>query len=190
MAKSVIPAKAGIQKSTGFRVKPGMTNCIRLMSSCMAPGIIIFILMLTGIFSSEGLAQKPMPGGPLTIALSAEPPGLDPTTNPAATIKRVVTYHLFDSLLKVNRKGGVVLALAKGYEVSKDGKQYTFHLPGGVKFHDGKPLTAEDVKYSFERLLDPKTAAPNRKYYEGIESIEAVNPLNIKFKVKKYDYDR
>ena len=153
----------------------------------LRPGIIIFILMLTGIFSSEGLAQKPMPGGTLTIALSAEPPGLDPTTNPAATIKRVVHYNLFESLLKVNRKGEVVLALAKGYEVSKDGKQYTFHLPGGVKFHDGKPLTAEDVKYSFERLLDPKTAAPNRKYYEGIESIEAVNPLTIKFKVKKYD---
>src|SRR4030042_6413161 len=89
----------------------------------LRPGIIIFILMLTGIFPSEGLAQKPMPGGTLTIALSAEPPGLDPTTNPAATIKRVVHYNLFERMLKVNRKGGVVLALAKGYEVSKDGTQ-------------------------------------------------------------------
>ena len=64
-----------------------------------------FILSFLGMVSSEAAAQRPTPGGTLTIALSAEPPGLDPTTNPAATIKRVVHYNLLEGLLKVDRNG-------------------------------------------------------------------------------------
>jgi len=149
--------------------------------------LIFFSLILGGIFSSEALAQKPIYGGTLTIALSAEPPGLDPTTSPAATIKRVVHYNMLEGLLKVDRNGKVVPALAKSYNISKDGREYTFHLYQGIKFHDGSPCTAEDVKFSFERLLDPKTAAVNRKYYMGVESIQVINPLTVKFKVKKFD---
>lgn len=149
--------------------------------------LISFSLILGGIFSSEALAQKPIYGGTLTIALSAEPPGLDPTTSPAATIKRVVHYNMLEGLLKVDRNGKVVPALAKSYNISKDGREYTFNLYQGIKFHDGSPCTAEDVKFSFERLLDPKTAAVNRKYYMGVESIQVINPLTVKFKVKKFD---
>ena len=155
-------------------------NCLRIF-------LIFFSLILGGIFSSEALAQKPIYGGTLTIALSAEPPGLDPTTSPAATIKRVVHYNMLEGLLKVDRNGKVVPALAKSYNISKDGREYTFHLYQGIKFHDGSPCTAEDVKFSFERLLDPKTAAVNRKYYMGVESIQVINPLTVKFKVKKFD---
>lgn len=155
----------------------------------MCPGLllIVFALGLFCLFCSEALGQKPVHGGTLTIALSAEPPGLDPTTSPAATIKRVVHYNLLESLLKVDRNGKLVLALAKSYKVSKDGKEYTFSLHKGIKFHDGSPCTAEDVKYSLERLLDPKTAAPYRKYYLGIESIQAIDPLTVKLKMKKFD---
>jgi peptide/nickel transport system substrate-binding protein len=144
-------------------------------------------LALGGFFTAEALAQKPTPGGTLTIALAAEPSGLDPTTNPSAAIKRVVHYNLLEGLLKVDRNGRVVPALAKSYSVSKDGKEYTFVLHSGVKFHDGNPCTAEDVKFSLERLLDPKTAAPYRMYYEAIESIQAVDPTTVKFKMKKVD---
>jgi peptide/nickel transport system substrate-binding protein len=149
--------------------------------------IIFLILGIFGFFSSGAFAQKPVYGGTLTIALSAEPTGLDPTTSPSATIKRVVHHNLLESLLKVNRMGKVVPALAKSYHVSKDGKEYTFYLHPGVKFHDGKACTAEDVKFSLERILDEKTAAPYRKYYVGIESIQVVDPLTVKIKVKKFD---
>jgi peptide/nickel transport system substrate-binding protein len=94
---------------------------------------------------------------------------------------------MLEGLLKVDRNGKVVPALAKSYNISKDGREYTFHLYQGIKFHDGSPCTAEDVKFSFERLLDPKTAAVNRKYYMGVESIQVINPLAVKFKVKKFD---
>lgn len=151
-----------------------------------------FFLVLSGMvlgmmFSPEALAQRRTTGGTLTIALSAEPPGLDPTTSPAATIKRVVHYNLLESLLKVDRGGRIVPALANSYSVSRDGREYTFTLHKGIKFHDGSPCTAEDVKFSFERLLDPKTAAPYRMYYEGIEAIQVVDPLTARFRIKKYD---
>ena len=148
---------------------------------------VIFALGVPGLFSSVALAQNPVYGGTLTIALSAEPPGLDPTTGPSATIKRVVHYNLLEGLFKVDRSGRVVPALAKSFQVSKDGREYTFRLHKGIQFHDGKPWTSADVKYTFERLLDPKTAAVNRKYYEGIESIQTVDSLTVKMKMKRYD---
>ncbi|MDP3039745.1 MAG: ABC transporter substrate-binding protein, partial [Deltaproteobacteria bacterium] len=101
--------------------------------------LIFFGLILWAIFSSEAHAQKPIYGGTVTISLAAEPTGLDPTTNPSAAIKRVVHYNLLESLLKVDRNGRVVPALAKSYSVSKDGKEYTFVLHPGIKYHDGKP---------------------------------------------------
>jgi peptide/nickel transport system substrate-binding protein len=149
--------------------------------------LIFFFLVMGGVLPSGALAQKPTPGGTLTIALAAEPSGLDPTTNPSAAIKRVVHYNLLEGLLKVDRNGRVVPALAKSYSVSKDGREYTFNLHSGIKFHDGTPCTAEDVKFSLERILDPKTAAPYRMYYESIESIQAVDPTTVKFKMKKVD---
>ncbi|MBP1716537.1 MAG: transporter substrate-binding protein, partial [Deltaproteobacteria bacterium] len=149
--------------------------------------LIVLTLSLGVVLVEKALAQNPTSGGTLTITLSAEPPGLDPTTSPAATIKRVVHYNLFEGLLKVDRTGKVVPALAKSYTVSKDGREYTFTLHSGVKFHDGKPCSSEDVKFSLERILDPKTAAPYRMYYEGIEAIQVVDPLIVKIRLKKYD---
>ena len=147
----------------------------------------LFSLSLCWILPLDAQAQKPTYGGTLTIALSAEPPGLDPTTSPAATIKRVVHYNLLEGLLKVDRNGKVVPALAKSYRISKDGKEYIFTLHPGIIFHDGQPCEAEDVKFSIDRILDPKTAAPYRMYYEGIESVQVVDPLKVKIKLRKYD---
>ena len=161
-----------------IQAKRGKWMGLFLLFSCLVMG---------GFFTSEAMAQKPVPGGTLTISLAAEPSGLDPTTNPSAAIKRVVHYNLLEGLLKVDRNGRVVPALAKSYSISKDGKEYTFVLHSGIKFHDGSPCTAEDVKFSLERLLDPKTAAPYRMYYESIESIQAVDPTTVKFKMKKVD---
>lgn len=146
-------------------------------------GILFFIFSLW----SNARAERAIYGGTLRIALSAEPPGLDPTTNPSATIKRVVHYNILEGLVKVDRYGKIVPALAKNYQISKDGREFIFHLHPQVKFHDGKPCTAADVKYSFERLLDPRTAAVQRKLYEGIAAIEILDPLTVKFKLKRFE---
>ena len=127
---------------------------------------------------------KPVYGGSLTIAQSVEPPGLDPTTATSAAIPRVVYGNVLEGLVRIDRNGKIIPALAREYNISKDGKEYTFILKKGVKFHDGKPFDAEDVKFTFERLMDPKTNIPNIKYYRDIESVEVVDSHTVKFKLK------
>jgi len=129
-------------------------------------------------------AQKPVSGGSLTIAQGVEPPGLDPTTATSAAIPRVVYSNVLEGLVKIDRNGKIVPALAKGYKISKDGKEYTFVLKKGVKFHDGKPFDAEDVKFTFDRLMDPKTGTAHPEYYRDIESVQVVDNYTVKIKLK------
>lgn len=76
--------------------------------------------------------------------------------------------------------------LAKEWSVSKDGNTFEFKLRDGVKWHDGKPLTLEDVKFSFDAIMDPKDkykTAHMKPYYENIKSVEIQAPNIIRFKV-------
>lgn len=63
--------------------------------------------------------------------------------------------------------------LAEKYSVSKDGRTYTFVLRAGIRFHNGRALTAQDIKYSLERTLNPKTQSPGQSFYLGIQGAKA-----------------
>lgn len=141
---------------------------------------LAFVLLTTATYAQPKLAS----GGSLTIAQGVEPPGLDPTTATSAAIPRVVYGNVLEGLVRIERDGKIAPALASEYRISKDGKEYTFILKKGVKFHDGKPFDAEDVKFTFERLMDPKTNIPNIKYYRDIESVEVADSHTVKFKLK------
>jgi peptide/nickel transport system substrate-binding protein/microcin C transport system substrate-binding protein len=76
--------------------------------------------------------------------------------------------------------------LAEKWEISKDGKVFTFFLRKDATFHDGKPVTAEDVKFSFDAIFEPKYKAANLiPYYENFEKIEIVDTHTLKFHVKQ-----
>ena len=75
--------------------------------------------------------------------------------------------------------------LAEKWEISKDQKTFTFHLRKNAFFHDGKPVTAEDVKFSFDAIFEPKyEAAHLRPYYEGLAKVEVIDPYTVKFTAK------
>ena len=143
--------------------------------------VFLTILLLVTIAYAQ---PKPVSGGSLTIAQGVEPPGLDPTTATSAAIPRVVYGNVLEGLVRIDRNGKVIPALASKYTISKDGKEYTFLLKKGIKFHDGKSFDAEDVKFTFGRLMDPQVTIPNRRYYQDIESIEVTDPHTVKFKLK------
>jgi peptide/nickel transport system substrate-binding protein len=130
-------------------------------------------------------AAAPVPGGTLTIAVPDEPPGLDPTTSPAAAIARIVYNNLLEGLVKLNMQGEVIRALVQQYSVSIDGTAYTFTLRPGVKFHHGRPLTSEDVKFTLERNRDPATGHPHRAYYEDIQEIKIVDDRTFRIALRK-----
>ncbi|MFC1908262.1 ABC transporter substrate-binding protein [Chloroflexota bacterium] len=74
---------------------------------------------------------------------------------------------LFSGLVRLDRNLKVVPDIAERWGISEDGTVYTFHLRKGVKFHDGKQVTAQDFKYSWERALDPKTESNKASTYLG-----------------------
>jgi len=149
---------------------------------CLA--FLTFFLLANLSHGQTKAEPKPVYGGSLTVAQGVEPPGLDPTIATSAAIPRVVYGNVLEGLVRIDRTGKIVPALARDYKVSKDGKEYIFHLKKGVKFHDGKSFDAEDVKFTFGRLMDPQVTIPNRRYYQDIESIEATDAHTIKFKLK------
>lgn len=110
--------------------------------------------------SSNG---EPQSGGTLTRALIyGDPQNLDPVIRSHGTGTSMVTWNIFEPLIRYDAiKGEYVAANAESWELSEDGTVYTFKLKKGVKFHNGREVTAEDFKYSLERLVNPKTASPN-----------------------------
>jgi ABC-type transport system substrate-binding protein len=98
---------------------------------------------------------EPKPGGTLRYAtLDLGELNLDPGF--AETIKQAeMVYNLYDGLVRFGEGTDLHPALARRWSVSHDGIKYTFYLREGVKFHNGQPLTAHDVKASFERMLQP-----------------------------------
>ena len=113
-------------------------------------------LVLLLVVCAAGAA--PAPGGTVTIGLDQEPPTLDPHATPSAVTYQI-TANLAESLLYENQDGRILPWLATGFQVSADGKSFTFSLRNDVTFSDGAPLDGAAVKWNFDRIVDPHFAA-------------------------------
>src|SRR5262249_50315104 len=96
--------------------------------------------------------------------LQGEPDNLDPNRSSFATEGAVIS-RVFEPLLDFDKDLKPVPAAATGYDVSPDGKTYTFHLRQGAKYSDGQPVKAQDFEYSFKRILNPDTAAEYASFF-------------------------
>ncbi len=120
-----------------------------------------------GASSSPGNTNLPpaAPGTALTLP-GAEPPTLDPAlAGDASSVEYIV--EMFSGLVTLNDKLETVPDLAQKWEISPDGKTYTFTLRQGAKFHNGKDVKAGDFKYSLERACNPKTESTIADTYLG-----------------------
>ena len=117
---------------------------------------------------TESYTTEDKMGGTFYGRLGANPPDLDPAHSTDTTSSRVIR-NVFDGLVQYNEKLEVVPAIAKSWESSEDGTEWTFKLKEGVKFHNGREVKASDVVYSFSRLLDPETKSERAWLFENVE---------------------
>jgi peptide/nickel transport system substrate-binding protein len=131
------------------------------------------------------LQDTPKPGGVLKIATDTDPVGLDPMISSAYSTA-IVTEHVYGSLMQYDKELNEVLPdLAESVEISEDKLLYTFHLRQGVKWHDGMPFTADDVKFSIERQKNPDTGSPNAYMYAEVAEATVVDPATVQVRFNK-----
>jgi peptide/nickel transport system substrate-binding protein len=113
----------------------------------------------------------------LVLGMTLEPPSLDPTSAAAAAIGEVVHYNILEGLTKINVDGSVTPLLAQDWSETPDGTSYTFRLRKGVTFSDGKPLTGEHVKFSFERAkAEGSTNKAKKAVFDNISRVTVSAP--------------
>jgi peptide/nickel transport system substrate-binding protein len=144
-------------------------------------------LGLTAASLAAGHAGAQAKKDSLVMAMTLEPPGLDPTIAPAAAIGEVVHYNIFEGLTKIAENAQVEPLLADGWTVSPDMKVFTFKLKSGVKFSDGTAFDSADVKYSFETYAGEKSTNKRKAVFTNIASIETPDPLTAKITLKNSD---
>lgn len=127
-----------------------------------------------------GAAWAQTRGGTLVAAWEQEPVGLDPHVTSARSSFQILE-NVLDTLVEMDDGLNIVPALATSWEVSDDGTVWTFQLRDDVVFHNGRAMTADDVVYTYERLLDPETGSGNAYKLVGSPSIEALGPTTVQF---------
>jgi len=148
--------------------------------------LVVAIFALTIVVSAQAPAVSDTV---LVVAQSQDVQSLDPPqvgSRPEANI----AHHLFSSLYGIDIDGNIYPVLADSYEVSEDGKTYTFSMKEGLTCHDGSPLTADDVAYAFNRAADPENAftgnTPGFVFASmGFESAEEVSELEVAINISR-----
>lgn len=139
--------------------------------------------LLTG--AALALASvAPMPpamaqvAGKVTIAMQSDIPSLDPTID-TSPLGQNVRLNVYDQLTEISADGTVIPRLATSWEASADALTWTFTLRENAKFHDGKPVTAEDVLWSYSKIM-ADTKSPVRTYLSKIKSMEKLSDHKIR----------
>jgi peptide/nickel transport system substrate-binding protein len=120
----------------------------------------------------------------LRVGFVDPPQGFDPALAVVGASHQVIDL-VFSGLTKLDANADPQPDLAESWTVSDDGKIYTFKLRQGVKWHDGEPLTADDVVFTFKRLMDPKTGYPYSTQVESFADVKAIDPTTVELTLSR-----
>jgi len=149
--------------------------------------IILFLLLSISILPNGALGEKitkgkekPVFGGTYRRPLEFMPRTLDPAL--LADIYSVtIIQQLFDGLVQFDQNLNVIPSIAKSWKISHNGLTYTFFIKEGVKFHNGREVTAVDFVYSFSRIIDPKTKSPATHLLEKVSGFKEFQAGKINY---------
>ncbi|QPC88106.1 ABC transporter substrate-binding protein [Mesorhizobium sp. NBSH29] len=173
----------------------------RYLASTVAASALALMLALPASAQEEKLDPNAKPGGEIVVTYKDD----------VATLDSAIGYDwqnwsmiksLYDGLMDYE-PGTTILKsdLAESYEISPDGKTFTFKLRKGVKFHNGREMTADDVKYTLDRVTNPKTQSPGAGFFasimgyddvaggkaESLSGITVVDPSTVKIELSRPD---
>src|SRR5882762_810759 len=154
----------------------GMATCLRTLQTFQALaclGFLVFAVSCSG---------KPDPNT-LVMIIESSPTNLDPRVGLDAYSERIDDL-IFDDLLTRDAHLNVAPGLAERWDIP-DPRTYIFHLHQGVKFHDGRLLTARDVKWTFDSLLQGKIRSTKSAVYRFVDHIDATDDYTVVFHLKE-----
>lgn len=163
--------------------------------------VLLAALMAASLIGPMAQAQTPKQGGSIVVTYKDDIVTLDPAIG-YDWVNWSMIKSLFSRLMEYKPgTAELVPGLAESYDISKDGLTYTFKLRKGVKFHNGREVVAQDVKYSLERTINPKTESPGAGFFDSISGTDAfkkgkakeikgitvVDPTTVKFTLTRPD---
>jgi peptide/nickel transport system substrate-binding protein len=157
----------------------------------LAIGSAVAALLVAGCSSasqsqSSSASAASSGNATLVFGITADATQLVPWTATAEQSVQVLP-QLYSTLLDKDASGNLIPGLAGLPTVSDGGDTYTFTLKSGVKFADGKPLTSADVKYTFDTIMNPASAAVSATYFASVASVAAPNPTTVVVHMKHPD---
>jgi peptide/nickel transport system substrate-binding protein len=140
--------------------------------------LVLGLALLQGLAPAPATAQAPMTWA---VHVTLAPTWFDPGEHSGVVTILMVIYAIHDAMVKPMPGNAMTPSLAESWTVAKDGLSYEFALRKGVVFHNGDPLTAEDVKFTFERYK----GAAAKLLKEKVAAVEIVDPHRVRFRLKE-----
>ena len=146
----------------------------------MRPAAVLFFLIAMSLAGSEAKGAPAQDkniaryAGTLVWGVAYKPSIINPvftTQSVSASLQGLI----FNQLIRWNSQGQIEPDLAESWDISEDGLAYTFHLRKGVKFHDGVELNAQDVKFTFEKIIDPQIDSPFRSFFDLVKEFKVID---------------
>jgi peptide/nickel transport system substrate-binding protein len=158
----------------------------RVLVIVLAATVLIGSLVVVTTTTAQA-AETPRRGGVLLAVIGADAPSLDPHQEQTFAVLMPVA-PLYSTLMQIDPQSypNIIGDVATEWNISPDGLTYTFKLHPGIKFHDGSPLTAADVKATHDKIIFPPQGVRSirKHWYSAVESIEAPDVSTVVFKLK------
>ena len=142
-------------------------------------GVVACVLLIVFAVAAPAAAA---PEGQMTwgVHISLAPTWFDPAETQGLITPFMILYAIHDAIAKAMPGNTTAPSLAESWQISPDGRVYDFMLRKGVKFHNGDPLTSEDVKFSFDRYR----GANAKQLKDRVAAVETPGPLHVRFRLK------
>jgi ABC-type transport system substrate-binding protein len=185
-----VPLKAGFARVKKWPAAPQWRQFFKILSKKEKIYFFIFFVLalvsfifLSNNFYFKNTKVEPASGGTYSEGILGQPRFINPIYANSEPDRDLVQL-IFSGLMKYNERMEIIPDLAEKYEVSRDGKTYTFHLRKNLFWQDKQPLNADDIIFTIKTIQDPDAKSPLRANWIGVK-VEKIDDLTIKFKLQK-----